>query len=135
MFDLLLKDIYSGETALYLHLLIDREYSDIYVSVPPRYNGSRLREKGIIVHQDNNDTYGLGIIDCKTQFGNIVKTYDKERCICDLIKHRKIFELQMFQTAIKEYMRSKDKNLNRLIKYSDVLRIRDEIMKYVEVLV
>lgn len=37
--------IYSGETALYLHQLIDREYSEISVSVPIGFSGSRLREE------------------------------------------------------------------------------------------
>lgn len=80
--------IYACETALYLHSLIDREYSDIYVSVPSGYNGSRLREKGVIVHQEKDGVYGFGVTDCKTQYGNIVKIYDRERCICDIIKNR-----------------------------------------------
>ena len=69
--------IYSGETALYLHSLIDREYSDICVSVPSGYNGSRLREKGVIVHQERDGIYGLGMTDCETQFGNTVRLYDR----------------------------------------------------------
>ena len=100
--------IYSGETALYLHSLIDREYSDICVSVPSGYNGSRLREKGVIVHQERDGIYGLGMTDCETQFGN---------------------------TALKEYMRRKDRDLNKLIKYAEVLKMREEVMKYVEVMV
>ena len=127
--------IYSGETALYLHSLIDREYSDICVSVPSGYNGSRLREKGVIVHQERDGKYGLGMTDCETQFGNTVRLYDRERCICDLIKHRDSYDIQMFQTALKEYMRRKDRDLNKLIKYAEVLKMREEVMKYVEVMV
>ena len=37
------KIIYSGETALYLHGMIDREYTDICITVPPRFNQTRLR--------------------------------------------------------------------------------------------
>ena len=72
--------------------------------------------------------------DCKTQYGNIVKTYDRERCICDIIKNRENYDIQMFQTAMKEYMRSKNKNLNMLIKYAEALKMRKEVMKYVEVM-
>ena len=127
--------IYSGETALYLNSLMDSEYSEVFVSVPTGYNGNRLREKGIIVHQDREGIYGLGVIDVKTQFGNTVKVYDKERCICDLIKNRNKYEVQTFQSAIKGYMRGRDKRLNRLIKYAEAMKIRDEVMKYVEVMV
>ena len=30
--------VYSGETALYLHDLLDREYSAVFVSVPPNFS-------------------------------------------------------------------------------------------------
>ena len=65
----------------------------------------------------------------------MVKVYDKERCICDLISERDKIEVQNFQTAIKEYMASKGKKLSKLIEYAEILGIRDEVMKYVEVLV
>ena len=67
--------------------------------------------------------------------GNTVRVYDRERCICDLILERNRVEVQNFQTAIKEYMSRKDKKLSRLIEYAEKLGIRDEVMKYVEVLV
>lgn len=73
--------------------------------------------------------------DCETQFGNTVRLYDRERCICDLIKNRDSYDIQMFQTALKEYMRRKDRDLNKLIKYAEVLKMREEVMKYVEVMV
>lgn len=67
--------------------------------------------------------------------GNIVRAYDKERCICELIRDRKKYEVQNFQTAVKDYMTGKEKNLSRLLEYAEKLKIRDEVMKYVEVLV
>ena len=35
--------IFSGETALFLHGLIEREYSEICVTVPTGYNASHLK--------------------------------------------------------------------------------------------
>lgn len=37
--------IYSGETALYLHGLIDREYSHICFTVPTGYNATHIKKK------------------------------------------------------------------------------------------
>ncbi|MCR5798354.1 MAG: carbon-nitrogen hydrolase family protein, partial [Eubacterium sp.] len=54
------KIIFSGETALYLNMLMEREYSEIVVSVPEGHNGSRLRERGVIVHQERESVFGLG---------------------------------------------------------------------------
>lgn len=126
--------VYWGETALYLHGLLDRKYSDIYVSVPPKYNQTRLREQGVIVHQEKQEMYELGIVEIETNFGNRVRTYDKERCICDLVKNRKKVEVQHFQTAMKTFMGDRTKNLSRFLMYGEKLKIRDELMKYVEVM-
>ena len=129
------KIIFSGETALYLHQMIDREYDEICVSVPTRFSGTRLREKGIMIHQEREATYKLGITTVISNFGNMITTYDRERCVCDLVKNRGKMEVQNFQTAIKAYMNGKDKDLSKLIMYADTLKVRDAVMRYVEVLI
>ena len=43
-------------------------------------------------------------------------------------------DVQMFQTAMKEYMSDSGRRLQVLIRYAEKLGIRDEVMKYVEVL-
>ena len=127
--------IFCGETALYLHGLIDREYSDICITVPTGYNVSHLNGDDLRVKYVPRDIYDMGVCDVVSASGNMVKVYDKERCICELIMDRKKVEVQNFQTAVREYMQGKDKKLSRLIEYAERLGIRDEVMKYVEVLV
>lgn len=128
------KIIYAGETALYLHGMIDREYTDICITVPPRFNQTRLRNKGVVVHQEKSEIYQLGMMEVETNYGNLVRTYDKERCICDIVKNRAKIEVQQFQTAMKTFMRDKTKNMSKLMQYGELLKIRDEIMKYVEMM-
>lgn len=127
--------IYSGETALYLHGLIDREYTEICITVPNGYNATRLKRANIRVKYVSKETYDKGICSVPSISGNKVNVYNKERCICELIKDRKKIEVQNFQTALKEYMAGKDKNLTRLLEFAEIFKIRDEVMKYVEVLV
>lgn len=127
--------IFSGETALYLHGLIDREYTDICVTVPSGYNATHLKADNVQVKYVSREIYDMGVCNVMSSSGNMVKAYDKERCVCELIMNRSNMEVQNFQTAIKDYMREKDKQLSRLIEYAQKLGIRDEVMKYVEVLV
>ncbi|MFV0466637.1 MAG: abortive phage infection protein [Lachnospiraceae bacterium] len=127
--------IFDRETALYLHGLTDREYSEIHVSVPKNYNTFRLKEKGMIIHSYDEELYRMGIIEIESNFGNIIKIYDKERCICDIVAHRSEVEVLTFQTAMKEYMGSPDKKLDVLLTYAEKLGLKDEIMKYVEVMI
>lgn len=125
--------IFSGETALWLHGLIDREYSEICVSVPTGYNATHLKAENVQVKYASKNSYGLGVCAVPSMSGNMVRAYDQERCICDLISGRKKIEVQNFQTAMKEYMSGKGKRLSKLIEYAEKLGMRDEVMKYVEV--
>lgn len=67
-------------------------------------------------------------------YGNQITVYDKERAVRDAIIDRKKMDVQMFQTAVKEYMRDSDRKLQILVQYAEKLGARDEVMKYVEVL-
>lgn len=129
------KIVFSGETALYLHGMIDREYSKITVTVPPKFNRTRLLKEGVLVHQEKEENYNLGVINLETNFSNTVRAYDREKCICDLVKIRGKIDMQHYQTAIKTYMRDKEKDLHKLMKYAKSLNVQDEIMKYVEVMI
>lgn len=126
--------IFTGETALYLHGLIDREYSEICISVPTGYNATHLKTGNVRIKYVSKDNYGVGICEAVSMSGNKVRVYDKERCICDLIADRNKVEVQNFQSAMRGYMLGKNKNLSKLIAYAERFKMRDEVMKYVEVL-
>ena len=72
-------------------------------------------------------------MELETSFGNKIRTYDKEKCICDMLRRRNM-EVQHFQTAMKTYMRDQSKEMSKLIGYAKKLKVREELMKYVEVM-
>ena len=129
-----LRIIFSGETALYIHGLTDREYSRVEVTVPQGYNAVHLRKKKVKVRTLKENLYEMGKTVAESVYGNPLAVYDKERSICDAIIDRKKMDVQIFQTAIKEYMSDPDRKLQILVQYAEKLHMRDEIMKYVEVL-
>lgn len=128
------KIIFSGETALYIHGLTDREYGRIEVTVPQGYNAVHLRKKNIKVRSAKRELYELGKTMIESNYGNRIAVYDRERAVCDVIIGRKKMDAQMFQTAVKEYMSDFDRKLQILVQYAEKLGVRDEVMKYVEVL-
>ena len=131
--NIFLRDI-CGETALYIHGLTDWEYGRIEVTVPQGYNAVHLRKKKIQVRSLKEDLYELGEIVAESGYGNQIVVYDKERAICDAVINRKKMDVQRFQTAMKEYMTDSGRRLQVLVRYAEKLGIRDEVMKYVEVL-
>ena len=126
--------IFSHETALFLHGLMEREPKDISVTVRAGYNASHLRKKGIRVYQVKPEIEGLGVLNIQTGFGNTVRAYDMERTICDVIRYKEAMDVQVFQYAMKEYMGSTHKNLNHLMTYAKKLHIDSAVRTYTEVM-
>ena len=67
-------------------------------------------------------------------FGHSVPVYDMERTICDLLRSRKNVEMQVFQDALKQYAKRKDKNLRMLMKYAAMFHVENILRPYLEVL-
>lgn len=128
--------IFSHQTALYLHDLSDRTPSVFHISVPQGYNASHIKKRyeDLQVHYVKKDLYEIGKTEIKSPQGNLIPIYDIERTICDIIIDREKIDKQIFTDAIKRYFKSNNKNLRRLIKYSRLFKIEDEIRKYMEVL-
>ena len=128
--------IFSHQTALYLHDLYDRTPNVFHISVPQGYNASHIKKRyeDLQVHYVKKELYELGKTGIKSPQGNLIPVYDIERTICDIIIDREKIDKQIFTEAIKRYFKSPNKNIRRLIKYSRLFNIEDEIRKYMEVL-
>ena len=126
--------VFSHESALAMHGLMEREAPGIKVTVNRAYNATHLRKEGCTVYTVGPEIYELGLTEGTTLYGNKVSVYDMDRTLCDIIKHKKKIELQTYQTAIKEYMKSPKKNLNNLIRYARALGIEDKVRLYTEVM-
>lgn len=126
--------IYSHETALYLHGLMEKEPNTIEITVPRNYNANNFRKKGYKIFTVSDELLKLGESNVKTNFGNEVKTYDIDRTICDIIKMKEKMDIQIFQTAIKEYMKNNTKNLNNLMIYAKKMNIEKKVRMYTEIL-
>ena len=128
--------IFSHQTALYLHDLSDRTPNVFHISVPQGYNASHIKKRyeDLQVHYVKKDLYDIGKTEIKSPQDNLIPVYDIERTICDIIIDSEKIDKQIFTEAIKRYFKSPNKNLRRLIKYSRLFKIEDEIRKYMEVL-
>ena len=127
------KYIYAGLSALYLLGLTDKIPTDIEVSAPQNYHPSRNKIDSLIVHKLSNiNVYELGVKEVKTMFGNIVKTYDEERTICDVIKYRDKYDSETFIKAIKIYIQNHN-NQSKLFKYAKELGVEKKVYEVMEV--
>ncbi|MCR4562673.1 MAG: type IV toxin-antitoxin system AbiEi family antitoxin domain-containing protein [Bacilli bacterium] len=123
--------VYSGDTALFLNGLSNRQYPDYEASFP--YGTSAPKIDGFRVRQSRKATFGLGIHEVETPFGNIVKAYDKERCICDLFLRPNEYDAEERAYAIDEY-RVRFLDLEKLYACAKQLGVYEKVKNVFEVL-
>lgn len=127
--------VFSYGTALFLWGLSDRTPHTYDITVPRGTNVSLLKRDNpnLRCHYVQPDTYEMGISETVSPQGATVRLYDKERCICDLIRDKNQVDMQLYSQAIKDYFKAKPNN-RKLLKYGKIFGIEEKIRTYMEVL-
>ena len=126
--------IFSHETALFLHGISDRTPFEHTVTAPSGRVPSAAIKSECKVYYIKLELFELGKTTLQTPAGNIVSCYDLERTICDVIRSRNKLGTETFLAALKLYVASPKKNLNKLNTYAKRLRIVNVLRRYLEVL-
>lgn len=125
---------FSLATALYLHNLSNRSPLVYNITLPYGYSGVLQKEKNVILNFVKKEVLDLGVIEMVSPFGMKIKVYDIDKTICDIIKNKNKIDKEIFSTALKEYAKSKKKDLRKLAKYAKIMNIEKKVNEYMEVL-
>ena len=125
--------IYSNTTALYLHGFSNRIPIKYDITINNGYNGSLQKEDNVNLFYTKRELLRLGVIDYKLNSGNIIRVYDLDKTICDIIKNKKKIDAEIFNKAIKEYFYSKKKNTLKLYEYAKKMNIYNKVRDTFEV--
>lgn len=128
------KIVFSHQTALFLNGISDRTPFIHSVTIPSNANLSSSVSMNCNCFYVKPELHELGMIEIKNTFGNVVRTYNAERTVCDLLRSRSRIDEETVIAAIKNYASSKDKDLNRLTAYAKAFHVQKQVRKYMEVL-
>jgi predicted transcriptional regulator of viral defense system len=128
------KGIFSHDTALYLHGMTDRTPISFTMTFPFGYNTGNVKKHGVIPKVCTVDVYTLGIMEISSPSGNMLKTYNVERTLCDIAKETHHADIQVINQVMKEYALSREKNIAKLMSYAEKLRVTPKVLRYMEVL-
>lgn len=127
------RGVYSHDTALYLLGYSDRTPAQYTMTFPKGYNTPSLKQESIVVKRVVLENYSFGIIEINSPCGNPLRVYDLERTLCDILRGRGS-DIQIVGAAMKRYATSKEKNIHKLMKYAEQLRVKPKVLRYMEVL-
>jgi len=78
--------------------------------------------------------YSLGVEKIDDGHGNAFSVYDKEKTVCDLMFYRNKLGFEAAMSAIRNYLHSEDKDIDKLLSYADSLRMGKTMRKTLEVM-
>ena len=124
------KAIFSHMNALYFYGMTEEFPYNYTITVPQSYHVDTVNEKCNVFYV-SDDIYELGVLEIETPNGNKVRAYDKERCICDIIRSKGRMDSEQVKKTIKQYMQSRDKDIAKLSEYSKKMGINKKVMEMV----
>jgi len=102
------------------------QHYDLTTNNPYEYHVAIRREEKIVlpeyppikIYRWSDKFYNLGIIENEQ-----IKIYDIEKSVCDAVRFRNKVGIDIAIEVVKNYVRRKDRNLNKLGQYAQQLRI------------
>ncbi|RDB60784.1 hypothetical protein C1878_13115 [Gordonibacter sp. 28C] len=128
------RGVYSHETALFLHNLTDRTPLSFTMTFPRSYNATRVKAAEVDVRTCADAVLDLGLCMLRSPSGNMVRAYDVERTLCDLVRGQAAVDVQAVNPAMRAYARSKDRDMGKLLGYARDLGVERKVRNYMEVL-
>lgn len=81
-----------------------------------------------------DDRFEIGIETVKDG-NNQFRIYDIEKTVVDIVFYREKIGIEETKEILTTYLQKRDRNLNRLVRYAEILKCGDVMKKYLEVLI
>ena len=86
------------------------------------------------VYHYTDDRYELGATTIR-EGKNKFRIYDMEKTVVDIVFYREKVGIEETKEILVTYLQRKDRNLNRLLKYAELMKCEKAMRQYLEVLV
>ena len=124
---------YSHLTSLYFNDLCERVPMEYDITVKQNYSGNLRNKNKVKLYYTSDKYYELGLTEIKSPQGRIIRCYNVERCLCDLIKCKDKIYLEYLKYAFNEYYKVQKNDIKKLYEYAKELNIYDKVKEFMEV--
>ncbi len=86
----------------------------------------------ITVHRYSDNILHLGETTMNVG-GYDIRIYDRERCVCDAVKFRNKVGQDVCKEVVRNYIDDRSRDISKLVRYADKLRVKSTMEKYLEI--
>jgi predicted transcriptional regulator of viral defense system len=108
--------------------------TEIHVAIPAKNKVLLPDYPPIKLYYWDKRFYETGIIQT-TYNEEQITIYDIEKSVCDAIRYRNKVGIDLTSEILRNYLKRKDRNLDKLIKYADNMRIANVLNQYLTVMI
>lgn len=118
-------------SALSYYELTTANPSEIYIALPARSRAAAIDYPPTRVFYFSGKMYSEGVIRKQTASG-VFNIYSKEKTVCDIFRFRNRLGEDTAIEGLRNYLRSKDRDVNELLRVAAVCRIQAVMMPYIK---
>lgn len=108
--------------------------SYITVAVPHNTPSFKLDYPPIQVYYFPHKYYETGIDEIDTKSG-LIRIYNQEKSLCDLFRYQNKIGDDIVIESLKNYLKKKKRDINKLLEHAETLSIKGKIFPYVKAIV
>lgn len=116
------KAVICADSACYYHGLIDEKPKKLSVATLKTDRSKMQMNFEITRHYYSDLAFEKDLEVVETEYGTF-RVYNLERSVCDAIRFRDDVGKKEVNTIVKNYMNRENKQLERLLKYADAMRV------------
>jgi len=128
------RGIYFKDSALFLHHMIDRTPDRYQMNFPLGYNSQAIKQYPVKSYRQKTEWQTLGVEELCTPGQHMVRVYNVERTLCDILRSRDSSDSETIRQAMLSYVQMKHKDISRLTEYAKLFKVQEKISNYMEVL-
>jgi len=118
-------------SALEYHGLTTFNPSEITVAVRHYTSRFRMPYPPVRLFYFRESFYSPGIETIQTKHGSI-RVYNREKTVCDLFRYRKKLGEDIALEGLRNYLKLKEANINKLKKYAELCQVKTVITPYLK---
>lgn len=128
------KAVICLTSALAFHELTTFVPTAVSFAIPASAKPAKLSRPPNEVYYFSEDQYKAGIGHYETRTGDI-RIYGPEKTVCDLFRFRNKLGEDLALEGLKEYLRRRNRDLHKLMKFAEVCRVKKTISQYVKAII
>jgi predicted transcriptional regulator of viral defense system len=125
------KGVICLRSALSYHQLTTYNPSKVDVALPRRTHQPKSKMPPVQYWIFSERMFLKGIIRVSID-GTPVRVYNPEKTICDCFRFRNKIGIDLAKEGLKEYLKRKNRDINKLLEYAEICRIKSLLKTYLE---